>query len=154
MSYSVPWVHSFWISPQLLEVKFWEGRYWWVGDPAVWMLFKHSVGKRFSFLASVFRVSTLNYDNVWHGIVLPASPWQLHFFQARLQRAHFAVLSIVWNDLFYTLCLKQEIWCPHMSFLTVATQGLPMSFLVGCMFSLFGVLSSLPLSTEFKAAYY
>lgn len=109
------------------------------GGHAAWALFKCSGEKSFSFLASVFRASTLNYANVWHGIVPLASPWQWHFFQARLQRAHFAVLSRVWSDLFYILGLKQEIRCPHEPFLTVATQGLPRSFPVWCMVPLFGV---------------
>ena len=119
--YSLPWVPA----PSGLVLR--RPDLVSAGPPAAWMLFKH-LRRRFFFPASVFRASPLNYDNAWPGAVLPASPWQLNSFQAWFQGTHFAVLSRVWSDLFCILSLKQEIWCPQEPFLTVATQGLPMSF--------------------------
>ena len=93
------------------------------GAPIARTLFQRAE-MRLSFLASVYRASTLNYDNVGHGTVLPASPRQSHCFQARLQRVHSAVLSRVWSNRLQSLCLRQEVWRPGEPFVTAATRGL------------------------------
>lgn len=67
-----------------------------------------------------------------------------HYIASRHgSRVHSAGLSRVWSDRLSSLGWRQEVRCPREPSVTAATQGLPMSFLVGRAVPLFGALSSL-----------